>query len=533
MKQILKYLQREHQYYPTPEKLVEDILSELTSSMRYGNWPEEINFLEPCAGDGAIAKTVRTHFKEGRQKININCIEIEPILRDTLAAQDFNIAGTDFDKFHSHPFYDLIIMNPPFSKGAGFLLKAYDLLAGKGQLVCILNAETIKNPFTNERKRLADLIERTGEVEFIKDAFNTSSSNKKTDVEIAVVYLNKPVYEDEFDAFGNLQRDILTEDEKILEELKEKITGSELMTFDKVENAISIYRNAVSQIFKGIDTVEQIRNSLLYLEKESQEFNIKTSAFMKIILENKSADAKEQSIKTIRKMIWSYVLTACKMDKYLFYRQRQKLYENLDKGSGTLPFTKENIRQFFDNLFLMREEYYKEGIQDLFNEITSYHHGNKRHEEGWKTNKNWKINSKIIVKWGAFEFTDYSKYGTYHGFDGSSYTAPKYGEFKCRCYEKNWIDDLDKIVRKIQPENSNGMTIKEALNNKFNELGKVYIGEKFDNAAETPYFHLKFWKKGTLHITFKDQKVLDELNLIGAKLRRDLGYDDYGKKPGG
>ncbi|KKM68140.1 hypothetical protein LCGC14_1463920, partial [marine sediment metagenome] len=31
------------------------------------------------------------------------------------------------------------------------------------------------------------------------------------------------------------------------------------------------------------------------------------------------------------------------------------------------------------------------------------------------------------------------------------------------------------------------------------------------------------------HITFKDDELLKDLNFIGAKLRTDLGYDDYGK----
>ena len=211
------------------------------------------------------------------------------------------------------------------------------------------------------------------------------------------------------------------------------------------------------------------------------------------------------------------------------YRQREEFYNKLDKGSGTLPFTKDNISQFFDNLFHQRNVYFKEGIQDLFNEITSYHNGNNIHTEGWKTNKNWKINKKIIVNWSVIEYTGYSKYGTIYDSYGKADPPSRYGTFSCRYYEKDWIRDLEKIVRKIQPIGSQGFTIKVALRRQFDELGKVYIGEKFNNKCETPYFHLKFWKKGTLHIIFKDEKLLSELNLIGAKLRTDLGYDDYGK----
>ena len=40
-------------------------------------------------------------------------------------------------------------MNPPFSEGDKHLLKAINIMKNGGQIVCILNAETIKNPYSN------------------------------------------------------------------------------------------------------------------------------------------------------------------------------------------------------------------------------------------------------------------------------------------------------------------------------------------------------------------------------------------------
>jgi len=522
MNKILKYVLRESQYYPTPKELVNNILEQLYGYGHRGELSEEINFLEPCAGDGAICREVRKFFKGEKTPINIDCIEIEPVLRESLKGQGFNIIADDFLEFESIPFYNLIIMNPPFSKGAKFLLKAYDLLSCNGHLVCILNAETIRNPCTKERELLKNLIERAGEVEFRENGFK--ESERKTDVDIAIVHLHKPVYENEFDPFGEVQDNIKTDDEMLADQFKETVGKTDLVSVDKIDNAINLYRNCVKQIFKGIATIQDIKTSLSYLNNEAKEFNIDMEKFFKIMLEKEEPEeAKAESIKIIRKMIWSFVLKFCQMDDYLFYRQRQEFYDKLDKGSATLPFTKENIKQFFDNLFYQREEYFKRGVEDLFNEITSYHNGNTRHTEGWKTNKNWKINKKVIVNWGV-QFEDYSKYRSYGD------TSPGYGRFSSsRLYSRDWIDDLDKIVRKIRPEYSSTPKIKEALSRKFDELGEVYVGQSFDNTCETAYFHLRFFKKGTLHITFKSQQVLDELNLMGAKLRRDLGYDDWGK----
>lgn len=492
-------INRDNQYYPTPIELIKYILN--YDRKWVGN---EINFLEPSAGDGAICREVKKHYEN---KVTIHCIEIEKVLRDSLKGQGFKVVGDNFEEYHSIPFYDLIIMNPPFAKGAKFLLKAYGLLNGGGKIICILNAETIKNAYSSGRKQLINLIEKVnGDVRYKSNCF------KDIDVEIAIVTLKKPLYETEFDMFGGIQSNVITEEEKIVEELKAEVESRGLIKFDELDRAISIYRHCVKQLFTGINVIDEIKNGLKHIDEETKEFNITTDDFMKIILENNKNDAKEKSIKVIRFMIWTYVTKYCKMDQYLFTKQKEEFRKMLDKGSSDLPFTRDNIRQFFNNIFLKRDEYFKQGVEDLFNKITSYHHGNNSHREGWKTNKNWKINKKIIVNWGI----SFSSYGddrfslSYSGLD--------------------WMNDLDKIVRKIHGE---GLVdrgyIKTELREKFSSLGKVRKGTSYDNTCETPFFHIKFYKKGSLHITFRDDNILNKLNMMGAQLRRDLGYDDYGK----
>ena len=98
-------------------------------------------------------------------------------------------------------------------------------------------------------------------------------------------------------------------------------------------------------------------------------------------------------------------------------------------------------------------------------------------------------------------------------------------------HDVHWVDDLDNIVRKLKPSGSEGLTIKEALKDKFFELGKIKEGSVCEiNECETPYFRLRFYKKGSLHIYFKDATLLNDLNILGAGIRKDLGYDDFGVK---
>lgn len=500
-KNVLKYLNIRNQFYKTPKDLIYDILYEIRHKHLF-NDVEEIRFLEPCAGDGAICELIKEEFEN---KVIIDAIEIENVLRENLKGKGFNVVGEDFESYESIPFYNLIIMNPPFNKGDKFLLKAYEHLTNNGVLVCILNAETIKNPYTKDREILKNLIDKCGYTKFLENSF--SEAERETNVEIAIVFLKKPNYETEFDFFGNINPKVLSDEEKIIFQLKQQTESGEIMTFNKVDNAIALYRNCVKQIFEGINTINQIKTGLSYLDKEAKEFDIKIDDFLKVILENNAEDAREESIKIIRKLGWSYVIKFCNMDKYLFHRQKNDFYNKIDKGSVALPFTKDNISQFFSNIFNSRDQYFKQGIVDLFEEITGKHSGN-RFGEGWKTNKNWKIGKKIIVDWGI-RF-DYNSFSTLYGDS------------------MQWLDDLDKVVRLIK-NYEGSYTIKESLNNRFRVIGRIEKGQKFYNETETAYFCIKFYKKGSLHITFKDDYILEQLNVIGAKTRKDLGYDDYGK----
>jgi hypothetical protein len=131
------------------------------------------------------------------------------------------------------------------------------------------------------------------------------------------------------------------------------------VAFDKLENAVSIYRTSIQTLFKSIEAVREAQNTLKYIEAEAKEFNIDMDTFGKMILEGDETDAKENVTKAVRRMAWSYILKFCDMDKYLFSKHRQEFYNKLDKGSADLPFTRSNISQFFKNLFDQRQAYLK------------------------------------------------------------------------------------------------------------------------------------------------------------------------------
>jgi len=164
-------------FYPTPDWLADKMLSKISD--------EDISvcqckFLEPSAGTGNLVEAIlrrcgwvrrseeekeghepcnsgnsdRNWLKFGKQ-INIHCFEKDEILRFALSKQfRARIIGDDFLETPVYVAYDAIIMNPPFEDGDKHLLKALDIIKNGGVVVCLLNAETLKNPYTNTRRLL-------------------------------------------------------------------------------------------------------------------------------------------------------------------------------------------------------------------------------------------------------------------------------------------------------------------------------------------------------------------------------------------
>ena len=243
-------------FYPTPPALSERLLSGI-------DWEKIENVLEPQAGKGNIVRTIMEKYTAlrsyGDRRVNVDCVEIDPYLRSILqyefcgqrmrelserlhqldkkkeydsrihdyrqlnsveAAEyrelkreqeqlrrlDLHIVHDDFHTFQSRKHYDLIAMNPPFADGDAHLLKAIELQRrGGGMIRCILNAETIRNPYTNRRRFLIKkLQELEAEIKYVEGAF--SDSERRTDVEVALITINIPAPKRESTIFDRLQR---------------------------------------------------------------------------------------------------------------------------------------------------------------------------------------------------------------------------------------------------------------------------------------------------------------------------------------
>ena len=115
------------------------------------------------------------------------------------------MVGDDFLSFNTRKRYDLILMNPPFAEGELHLIHALDLCENGGQVACILNAETLRNPYTNTRHVLAKRLRDLGAtIRYVKNGF--ARAERKSDVEVALVNVSIPYSFVDESIWENLQK---------------------------------------------------------------------------------------------------------------------------------------------------------------------------------------------------------------------------------------------------------------------------------------------------------------------------------------
>ena len=175
-----------------------------------------------------------------------------------------------------------------------------------------------------------------------------------------------------------------------------------------------------------------------------------------------------------------------------------------------MDITKENVWAILQMLVDNKGAIMENAILDVFDIFTKYHNENRCYTEGWKTNDAFKdderflVNKKIILP----GWVSYGKYMT-------TSSLKMYGDkIETNFSYHSEYSDVDKCMAYItNTRMENIRTIYETLEQKFNLIGNVRTGDKFDSECDSTFFHIKFYKKGTIHLTFKDDKLWEQFNI--------------------
>jgi hypothetical protein len=480
-------------FYPTPTEIIQKMLQPyFQKSPRWDT--SELNLsgktiLEPSAGKGDILLYIEEQLGNYRKPDAIYCIEKHPDLQAVLREKDFDLIEDDFLTFESPYLFDLIIMNPPFDKGATHLLKAWDLLQ-TGEIICLLNAKTYHNPYSQERQQLKDIIDAHGTIETLDDCF--SDAERTTNVSVILVRLtkeSKSTFDFQDDAF-EMETPLEFPDD--LEQNQVQVLDILLTYEHRYQASVAAFREIQQAIQKF-----QYYTDGVFLD------SYHLSDYLKL--------AKEKSINPfIRRFnatCWGKVLAESKFESFLTTNVRRSFSEKFSHQTK-LAFTKANMITLFEILWQNKADILESCIEDVFDIMTMYHHENRAQIEGWKTNDAWRVNRKVILPY-------YISYGSYY----SAEDLKKYGaEF--RVSKHSQLLDIDRCMSYINAKRTeHTLTITEALKRHFSFLGSVRTGESFDKKCSSTYFDIKFFKKGTLHLTFRDEYLWREFNYRAAKYK--------------
>lgn len=478
-----------NEFFPTPKSVINRMLAKIS--------PDARHFLEPSAGKGDIAEAIVE--KKGRYShANVDCIELSPELAAVLIDKDFAVVGYDWLDYSGVCYYDAIVMNPPFSNGGDHLLKAWDFMHS-GEIVCLLNEETIKNPCTAARKRLAAVIEHHGNVEFLGDCF--SRGERKTDVLVAMVYLKKQSDDDSVDLWAHKT------DEK---SANDDIGGTKNMLAikDSLGNMQHYYDQANEHMMKAF---QHIRKAGLYMESNGIFVACDYEKILCLAVKNIN-DARAEYGRRHRRDSWMSVFNKMEFRKWLDRKQTDEFVRDIERN-GNIPFTRENMKGTLENVFLQRGQLFEKSVANVFDELTRYYNGNTNHTEGWKTNDSYKVNKKIIFPWGCkFE----REYGRYFSLG--------YGS------QIDIYNDLARIMCVLDGRDfSECGTIGNAMRRKFDILGRG-VKQGFDSETESEYFNIKFFMKGTVHLTFKNPDLWTKFNVTASKGKNWIGRQTQGQE---
>ncbi len=484
------------QFFPTPEDLAQRMWSKFENR-------KFDRVLEPTAGEGHLAlenPVAKRNYSSHSNRITIDCCEIDLSKHIVLKGHGFNVIGLDFMALKSGSIYSHVIANFPFAKGAEMALHAWEIV-WDAELVILLNAETIRNPYSAKRQQLVRLIDEFGEVEFIQDAFKGASVEIEAEVEVALVYLRKKASHDNI--VGNL-----------FSELREDHRNGESLAREFVEaNALAVPETEIeNRVLAFNAAVRATKESVLAAAKASY-YGSFLGAKMAERLGEPGTVSQEGRIEWIRKEMgdryddlkdraWTSILSTSQVKDRLSSQAARRL-ESEFATIKRLEFTVENIYGFLLGLVQSQGKIQIEMMCDVFDSVTRYSTDNAVYYRGWKSNDQHRSCGKRI-KMKRFIIPGHST----DSYDRSfSYKTEQY------------LRDLDKVMALLDSKFEPEYGLVEAARDNFKAL-------QHGARIQSSYFELRHYPGvGTLHFFPRDPKLIDRLNRWVGQHRQWLPAD--------
>ena len=510
----------DYQYYPTGAHL---------AARMWGKFKRPIGHVcDPSAGKGHLIRHAREGFpgvpdeglpwlegvedrKIGRWGENlkdvmrkrfehppeVSCIEIDLQHHDSLRDLGVKILGYDFMEVQSLATVTQLLMNPPFQHGAAHVLRAWELVYD-AEIVAVINAETIRNPFSKERQRLVQLIEQHGSVEFLEDQF-TDDVDRQADVEVALIYLEKTP-----ENFLNMESILgnLAKDEAEPEGVDVNVEAALALPTNFIQDTCYRFRRAVKAARAACEAnalANAFTESLGVTLSEMQTKGV-DNTFRKQAGEVRAAatEAFKERHADLKKRAWAQIIRSSLVNDKLSNQARRQV-EASAASIYDLEFSEHNIRGFLQGVVQSLPSIYEQMILDLFDSIMERSSDNVVFYKSWVSNRKHKIGMRI--RRSRFIMPGFSlSYGGSLNYESERFLA-----------------DVDKVWSYLmgEPEGADGLvpTLRRA------DL-------RSSDRMSSRYFDARLYKgAGTLHLYPKSDEVVEKINRFVGRLRQWLPAD--------
>ncbi|MDT2909290.1 DUF4942 domain-containing protein [Lactococcus lactis] len=455
------------------------------------------SILEPAAGKGELTKLVREVAAFAYHKIDIDCIEKDPNNIASLKDEGYRVIHNDFEKFNTFKHYDFIVMNPPQTKLYLFLKKAINLMENGGNIICIMSFDEFMSPKTAEEHELLRYIMHESTYEI--NMFDESST---------IINSNSP-------KIGSL---------KISFDKPKKVSYFKTMVernagFKEVDAEYSLAKNDyIAQLTKQFDKEAEIGVKFI------REYKAVSSSLNSEVLYNKATKpifgltihdkysgkyeddvSENQFLERLRLKYWETLFAHPDFTSKLTSEMKFSLEDSL-KDLRNYDFSYYNVKTLQIEMTGTLIGSIEKTVLEVFDELSNQYSysdfsKNIHYYNGWKTNKAWYVNKKVIIP-----FRGLSQFG--------GVSLDKYRIL-------NRFNDYEKALNFL-----NG-----------NKPLKINLSETIDKAIkdgqikdiEFNFFRVSFFKTGTAWIYFKDLELLKRLNLFAGQ-RKGWLPPSYGKK---
>lgn len=472
-------------FYPSTDEVIDMMVAPYVKTFRgrYGGKDRYLRgfgkVLEPSIGKGNIAdRLVKSYGIEAK---NIFCCEIEDELAMIATSKGYRLIERDFLELSDPCHFDVVIMNPPFSNAAEHILKAWDVLGRTGGLVVSqINADNLRRPHTFAQEQLCELIKKHGSVEFVGRPY--LNAERPTDVEVAIVRLGKPKQKETVDFGGAFDY--------------EQDSGADTASF---EDYTPVSADAISRI---VAQYNACRSAITEREVLGRKFSFYGKGIKDVGPIVPEIDVSVL-IDSLKNKFWRHVFDKTKIADVTTSKVRAE-FDKFVANTCNMAFTESNIIHILRLLVRNSQGTMQECVMQTFDKMVSYDKDNKIHNEGWLTNDGHRVNRKVILPIRAKDWYS-DNWDTWW-----------------RDNEKSIADDIDKALCFVAGKQFT------QIRSIHDTCIKACGGTSSSNnpgLMSSEFFDIRIYKKGTIHITFRDEDLWERFNIMAAQNRSWIGAD--------